>query len=50
MRKCEVLELMELRMERMTREERHLRFELDSCQREISTLRTNRLQIEAEVV
>lgn len=49
MKKCEVLELMELQLGRREREERQLRLDLDSTQQELNTLKISRMQIEAEV-
>lgn len=49
MKKCEVLELMELQLARREREERRLRLDLDSAHQEINALKTSHMQIEAEV-
>lgn len=49
MKKCDVLELMELQMERREREEHRLKLDLDSIQDEMNALRISRLQIQAEV-
>lgn len=50
MKKCEVLELMELQLGRREREERRLRLDLDLAQQELNTLKISRMQIEAEVL
>ena len=50
MKKCDVLELMELQLERREREERRLKLDLDSIQDEMNALRISRLQIQAEVL
>ena len=44
-----MLELMELQMERRTREEHRLKADLDPIQQEMSALKLSRLQIQAEV-
>ena len=49
MKKCEVLELMELQLERREREQNRLRLDLDSAQQEMNSLKISRMQIEAEV-
>jgi len=48
MKKCDVLELMELQIERRAREEHRLKLDLDSIQDEMNALRISRLQIQAE--
>ena len=50
MKKCDVLELMELQIERRAREEHRLKLDLDSIQDEMNALRISRLQIQAEVL
>ncbi|KAI9563094.1 hypothetical protein GHT06_010551 [Daphnia sinensis] len=48
MKKCEILELMELQLGRREREEHRLKLQLDSTQQELNTLKINLLQIKAE--
>lgn len=50
MKKCEILELMELQLGRREREEHRLKLQLDSTQQELNTLKINLLQIKAEVL
>ena len=49
MKKCEVLELMELQLGRREREDRCLRHDLDLAHQEMNALKISRMQIEAEV-
>ncbi|XP_057368032.1 LOW QUALITY PROTEIN: uncharacterized protein LOC130689033 [Daphnia carinata] len=48
MKKCEILELMELQLGRREREEHRLKLQLDSTQQDLNTLKINLLQIKAE--
>ena len=49
MMKCDVVELMQLQIDRMSREENRLRAELDSIQHELSAVKVSKLQLQSEV-
>jgi len=50
LKRCEVLEMMELQLERRKREELRLRAELDTAGQELSALKISNIQIQAEVL
>ncbi len=50
LKRCEVLEMMELQLERRKREELRLRAELDTAGQVLSALKISNIQIQAEVL